>query len=162
MLEFARVIGSPLVIAQQARARMESMLAVLKEGGAAAAIHRSSTPPMPATADVIITACEVSPAHGTGTLLLRMFPDTSEIVSLRTSNFYDGNQTFGAAQLCLPLAQSARPEITSWLKWHFAHTRVRRILALPYLPADPLVAITLQAITGAPLCTYIMALWHYG
>jgi hypothetical protein len=47
-------------------------------------------------------------------------------------------------------------EIESWLKWHLSNTRVRRIVALPHLPADPVVAATLHKLTGAPLCTYIM------
>ncbi|MGH7916277.1 MAG: hypothetical protein ACREQE_02320 [Candidatus Binataceae bacterium] len=58
---------------------------------------------------MVITPCEVNELHGTGALLLRMFPDSSSIISLRTSNFYDGEQTFGAARLSLPLAQASRP-----------------------------------------------------
>jgi len=108
------------------------------------------------TADVVITSCEVSPAHGTGTLLLRMFPDSSDVISLRTSNFYDGVQAFGAAQYCLPLAHSTPGEILAWVKWCLAGVSVRRIMVLPYLPADPLVALAAHEATGAPLCTYIM------
>jgi hypothetical protein len=155
-MEFSVLIGSPLVVAQQARARMQAMLATLREGSSDKSAPVALASRMPAVADVVITACEVTSAHGTGTLLLRIFHDDAEIVSVRTSNFYEGRQSFGAAQLCLPLAQSSRPEIESWLKWHFRNTRVRRIVALPYLPADPVVAATLRKLTGAPLCTYIM------
>jgi hypothetical protein len=150
------VIGSPLVIAEQARARMQAVLGKIKQGenvGASGLVKLRNTPK---EADIVITSCEVSPAHGTGTLLLRMFPQSSDIISLRTSNFYDGTQEFGGAQHCLPLAQSSLPEITSWLKWCVAGTRIRRIMVLPYLPVDPLVALTAQEITGAPVCTYIM------
>ena len=105
------MIGSPLVVAQQARARMQAMLATLREGSSDKSAPVALASRMPAVADVVITACEVTSAHGTGTLLLRIFHDDAEIVSVRTSNFYEGRQSFGAAQLCLPLAQSSRPEI---------------------------------------------------
>jgi hypothetical protein len=145
-----------MVIAQQARARMQAVMTKLREGEDVSASGLVAQRHMPGSADVVITACEVSPAHGTGTLLLRIFPDSNEIVSLRTSNFYDGQQAFGAAQFCLPLAQSSRPEILSWVKWCLVGTKVRRILVLPYLPADPLVALAVHEVTGAPMCTYIM------
>jgi hypothetical protein len=135
---------------------MSAVLGKLKQGEDIGASGLIKIPTLLEEADVIITSCEVGPAHGTGTLLLRMFPDSSRIISLRTSNFYDGMQTFGAAQYCLPLAQSSLPEITSWVKWRLAGTRVRRIVVLPYLPADPLVALAAQQVTGAPICTYIM------
>jgi hypothetical protein len=150
------MIGSPLVIAEQARARMNAVLDKLKQGkdiGTSGLIKMRRTLQ---EADIVITSCEVGPAHGTGTLLLRLFPDSSEIISLRTSNFYDGTQEFGGAQHCLPLTQSSGPEIASWVKWCVAGTRVRRIMVLPYLPPDPLVALATQEITGAPLCTYVM------
>jgi len=150
------VIGSPLVIAEQARARMQAVLGKIKQGEDVGASGLVKILQNPKAADVIITACEVSPAHGTGTLLLRIFPDSKNIISLRTSNFYEGTQDFGGAQYCLPLARSSGPEILSWVKWCLAGTSVRRIMVLPYLPADPLVALAVQEMTGAPLCTYVM------
>jgi hypothetical protein len=150
------VIGSPLVIAEQARARMQAVLAKVKQGQDVGASGLVKIHQNPKEADVIITSCEVSPAHGTGTLLLRMFPDSSEVISLRTSNFYDGVQAFGMAQYCLPLARSSGPEVLSWVKWCLAGSRIRRIMVLPYLPADPLVALAVQEVTGAELCTYVM------
>ena len=150
------MIGSPLVIAEQARARMQAVISKMQQGENVGVSGLVKIPNMLKEADVIITSCEVSPAHGTGTLLLRMFSASSHIISLRTSNFYDGTQEFGGAQFCLPLAQSAPPEILSWVKWCLAGTRVRHIMVLPYLPADPRVALAVQEVTGAPLCTYIM------
>lgn len=150
------MIGSPLVIAEQARARMRAVLNKLNEGEDVGSSGLVKIGRSLKEADAIITSCEVSPAHGTGTLLLRMFPDSSDIISLRTCNFYDGTQDFGGMQHCLPLIQSSAPEILSWVKWGVAGVRVRRIMVLPYLPADPLVALAVQEVTGAPLCTYIM------
>ena len=48
---------------------------------------------LPPESDIVTTAAEINEFHGTGTLLFRIFPDASSIISLRTSNFYDGNQT---------------------------------------------------------------------
>ncbi len=149
------MVGSPLIIAEQARARLQSVLTSMKEGRDSD-FNQQSASRLPSPADLIITPCEVNEQHGTGTLLLRIFPDSRSIISLRTSNFYDGRQSFGAAQLCLPLAQAARPEITSWLKWYLTGATIRRIVCLPYLPADVIVALTAKAMFDVPLCTYIM------
>jgi hypothetical protein len=111
---------------------------------------------LPNPADLVITACEVNELHGTGTLLLRIFADSSSIISLRTSNFYDGVQNFGAAKLALPLAKARKPEIESWLRWYIGNAAVRRILCIPYTPAEPIVALAAHKMLNAPLCTYIM------
>jgi hypothetical protein len=150
------MVGSPLKIAEKARARLQSVLKSAREGSTAQPQGQPRILRLPSPADVIITPCEINESHGTGTLLLRMFPDSSAIISIRTSNFYDGLQAFGGGQLCLPLAQASRPEILSWLKWYLAGTKVRRILTIPYLPADAVVAIAVKDMFDAPLCTYIM------
>ena len=148
------MIGSPLVIAEKARARLRAILSGdMDAAGAYAGLDLAN---LPDAADLVITACEVNALHGTGTLLLRIFPNQASIISLRTHNFYDGDQNFGRVKLCLPLAQSARPEISAWLKWTLAGTKVRRILCLPYTPAEATVALAARDILGVPLCTYIM------
>ena len=148
------MIGSPLVIAEKARARLRAILSGdvdLVESSAGLEITH-----LPDVADLLITACEVNTFHGTGTLLMRIFPDQSSMISLRTHNFYDSDQDFGQVKLSLPLAQSARPEISAWLRWSMAGKTVRRILCLPYTPAEATVALAALDILGAPLCTYIM------
>jgi len=148
------MIGSPLIIAEKARARLQAVLAAKHEG------VEGYDPPdvteLPNPADLVICACEVNAQHGTGTLLLRIFADSASIISVRTNNFYDGGQSFGAAQLCLPLAQSGRAEIMSWLKWYLGGANVRHIICLPYTPAEAMVALAAQEILNAPLCTYVM------
>jgi hypothetical protein len=148
------VIGSPIIIAEKARARLQAILAGNREGADRG--NRAAVMHLPDPADLVITACEVNTLHGTGTLLLRIFGDSSSVISLRTHNFYDGEQEFGATQLCLPLAQSARAEVSSWLRWYVAGTTVRRILCLPYTPAEATVALAAHEMLGAPLCSYIM------
>jgi hypothetical protein len=146
------MVGSPLLIAEKARTRLRSVINSLREGQPAN-LHVT---PLPNPADVVVTPCEVNELHGTGTLLLRIFRDSSSVVSLRTSNFYDLPQTFGAANFCLPLAQASRSDVQSWVKWWLNTTSVRRVLCLPYLPADPIVGITVKELFNVPLCTYIM------
>jgi hypothetical protein len=149
------MIGSPLIIAEKARARLNAMLKSARDGHANQD-WAASVAQLPDPADLVITACEVNELHGTGTLLMRIFADSSSIISLRTHNFYDGLQRFGGAQLSLPLAQASRPEIATWLRWYLGAGTIRRILCLPYTPSDVVVALVARELTGAPLCTYIM------
>ena len=148
------MIGSPLVIAERARARLQAVLANMKDE--AGTFVPAPPPRLPDPAELIITACEVNERHGTGTLLLRIYTDQTSIISARTGNFYDADQNFGAAQLCLPLAQSSRPEIWSWLRWYLTGTKVDNIVVVPYTPAEVTMTLAASEITGAPICTYVM------
>jgi len=145
------MVASPLVMAEKARARLKSVVTSLRDQP-----EDVKATALPNEADVVVTPCEVNQLHGTGTLLFRLFPDFSSIISLRTSNFYDQPSTFAAANFCLPMGQSTRPEIAAWIKWWLHGTRVRRVICFPYLPMDPVVAIVLKELFHAPLCTYIM------
>jgi hypothetical protein len=146
------MVGDPLVIAEKARARLRSVVTSLREGRR----MKEKAILLPSSADVVVTPCEVNELHGTGTLLFRIFSDSSSIVSLRSSNFYDVPQVFGAANFCLPLARVSRAEIAAWVKWWLAGTSVRRVICFPYLPADPIVALAVREAFNVPLCTYIM------
>lgn len=146
------MVGSPLLIAEKARTRLQSVIASLREGRPT----NLNVVRLPNPADVVVTPCEVNELHGTGTLLLRIFKDSPSVISLRTSNFYDLPQNFGVANFCLPLAQASRSEVLSWVKWWLNTTSVRRVVCLPYLPADPVVGITVKELFNARLCTYIM------
>jgi hypothetical protein len=150
------MVGSPLLMAERARARLRTVMNAVRDGREPSGQSRAAVPHLPSRSDLVITPCEVNELHGTGVLLLRMFEDSSSIVSLRTSNFYDGVQTFGAAQFCLPLAQASRAEITSWVRWYLTGTSVQRIMSLPYLPGDPTVAIVAKELFKVPLCTFVM------
>ncbi len=148
------MVGNPLLIAEKARARLHSVVNSMRDGRVPEV--QVDVPRLPSEADLVVTPCEVNGLHGTGTLLFRIFPDSSSIISMRTGNFYDGTQDFGAAQFCLPMLQASRPEIASWVRWYLAGTSVRRILTIPYLPDDAIVAIAAKEQFDVPLCTYIM------
>jgi hypothetical protein len=149
------MIGSPLMIAEKARARLQGVVAALQGGQTpdGLVIHSGD---LPDPADLVITACEVNEAHGTGTLVRRMFPDSSSIVSLRTHNFYDGDQKFGAAALCLPLASGSRVEVSATVQIYMRGANVRRALCIPYLPGEAILSLALKDLHGMPLCTYVM------
>ena len=148
------MIGSPLLIAEKARARLQAILS--GQVDAAESIEDIDLSSLPDSTDLVITACEVNSLHGTGTLLLRIFPDQKSIISLRAEDFYDGIQDFGYVKLRLPLAKAARPVISAWLKSSLVGVNVRRIICVPYTPAEATLALAAQDVLGAPLGVYIM------
>jgi len=148
------MIGSPLVIAEKARARLQAILS--GEVDAAQTIEEVDLASLPDSTDLVITACEVNALHGTGTLLLRIFPDQRSIISLRAEDFYDGVTDFGCVRLRLPLAQAARPVISAWLKSSLAGVNIRRILCVPYTPAEATLALAAKEMLDAPLGVYVM------
>jgi hypothetical protein len=137
-------------MAEKARARLKSIVTTFREQADEKPV------PLPDEVDIVLTPCEVNQLHGTGTLLHRLFPDSSSIVSLRTSNFYGVPQNFGAMNFCLPLGQNTREQIATWIHWWLNGTKVRRIICLPYLPIEVQVGIILKETFNVPLCTYIM------
>jgi len=66
------MIGSPLLIAEKARGRLQAILS--GDVDAAESIEDIDLSNLPDSTDLVITACEVNSLHGTGTLLLRIFP----------------------------------------------------------------------------------------
>ncbi|MFM7353118.1 MAG: hypothetical protein ACKO1G_08720, partial [Microcystis aeruginosa] len=61
--------------------------------------------------DIIVSSNEINEQHGVGVLLKRIFPDTSGIVSLRTTNLYGGDQDFGVQNFCLDVCGCSYGEI---------------------------------------------------
>jgi hypothetical protein len=149
------MVGSPLLIAEKARARLRSAVLSLKEGREFEG-PKGNSADVPDPADMIITACEVNEAHGTGTLIRRMFTDWSSIVSVRTHNFYDEKQNFGAASFCVPFAHGSRVELSSTIQLYMNGAKVRRALCIPYLPGEAVVSLAVKELYRMPLCTYVM------
>lgn len=149
------MVGSPLLIAEKARARLRSTVLSLKEGRALEG-QQGTSGDVPDPADMVLTACEVNEAHGTGTLIRRMFTDWSSIVSVRTHDFYDGKQSFGAASFCVPFANGSRVEVASTIQLYMNGAKVRRALCIPYLPGEAIVSLAVKELYRIPLCTYVM------
>uniref|UniRef100_UPI0018E51664 hypothetical protein n=1 Tax=Cyanothece sp. BG0011 TaxID=2082950 RepID=UPI0018E51664 len=106
--------------------------------------------------DFIITHCEVNDRQGVGILVKRIFSDSSQVISLRSRNLYEGQQSFGESDYCLAYHNSSRAEILETVSQTFSHKKPKRILCIPYYPDDMLTAIALKDIFHVPLCMYIM------
>lgn len=107
-------------------------------------------------ADVIINAVELNCRHGVGILLNRIFPDSENKIVLRTENIYGGDSPFGTVDYVLGPISPSREEIRSKVEKMLAGHTVKRILCVPYHPEEIFMALAVQDITGAPICTYIM------
>ncbi len=102
---------------------------------------------------VIITASEVNNKHGTGIYLKRIFNDDSDIISIRSSSDYGGEQTFGYQSFRFNHHNETSPQL---LLQKLGNVTVRRILCIPYTADDVRTALELKNHYQAPLCTYLM------
>ena len=106
-------------------------------------------------ADVIITPNEVNDRHGTGVILRRIFGDSPNVLSIRSSSHY-GEHSFGAASLCLSHKDLTRAESFQHVLDALNKSTVRRVLCVPYFPDDLITAIAIKELHDVPLCTYVM------
>jgi hypothetical protein len=106
--------------------------------------------------DIIVTSVEVNERHGVGVLLNRIFWDTSKIISLRTSNHYDGSQEFGQKSFCLNARNRSYTEILLQIQSLFRDLQPRRVLLIPYYVEDFYIGLILKSLFQIPVCTYLM------
>ncbi len=122
-----------------------------------ARLIRKTEPYMPLTdADVIVSHIEINDHHGVGVLLRRLFGKEPNILSVRSKNFYQGEQEFGARHVCIPQQGSTRDAAFWNVAQRLGGITVKRILCIPYFPDDALNAIAIKSIFGGRLCTYLM------
>jgi hypothetical protein len=107
-------------------------------------------------ADILISHVEVNDNHGTGILLQRIFPDSSQIFTIRSRDMYGGENQFGASNICLSHAGRSRAEAFQNVLQGLNAKAAQRAICVPYYPDDVLSAIAVKEIYGIPLCTYIM------
>jgi hypothetical protein len=107
-------------------------------------------------ADAIVSHIEVNEHHGVGVLLARMFSEYGDIISIRSKNFYQGRQTFGAMNACISHGIASRDAVFWKVLEALRGSTVQRVLCVPYFPDDVLNAIALKEIFGVPLCTFLM------
>jgi FkbM family methyltransferase len=103
--------------------------------------------------DVVITPNEITPLHGTGVLISRIFGAEKQIFSLRSHND-SGEHSFGILNVCL--THSARSEAYFNVAQSLSGHTPRRALCVPFYPDDALSALAVRQTYGVPLCTYIM------
>ena len=106
--------------------------------------------------DLIVSAIEINQHHGVGILLQRFFPDSTSLVTLRSSTVYGGKESFGIGHHELRSVNLTVPEIEARLKAILAPYRIRRILCVPYYREDFIHGLLAHQLTGAPICTYLM------
>lgn len=106
--------------------------------------------------DLVISATEINEHHGVGILLLRYFPDSKGIITLRSSSHYGGEEPFGIEHLELASRCMSLRETEQKLRELLAGRRIRRILSVPYYREDFIHAALAKKITGAPLAVFVM------
>src|SRR5689334_22900814 len=104
--------------------------------------------------DLVISATEINNHHGVGILLQRFFPDSSQLVTLRSLTVYQGEEFFGTGHHELKSTCLTLPETEARLKAILAPYRIRRILCVPYYREDFIHGVLAHKLTKAPLCTY--------
>ena len=106
--------------------------------------------------DLLITHVEISRLHGTGVLLQRFFGRKKNLIALRGQSHYAGKADLEALHLVLDAPGLGEAETEHRLRLLLGGRKIRRILCVPYYPADFLRAFLAKKITGAPLCAYVM------
>jgi tetratricopeptide (TPR) repeat protein len=107
--------------------------------------------------DLVICHVEITRLQGTGVLLQRFFPDAGpRLITLRAHSMYDGVMEIGGQHLVLDGFGLSISQREALLRRLLEPYRIRRILCVPYYPADFLHGFLARKITGAPLCSYVM------
>src|SRR5579862_57703 len=106
-------------------------------------------------ADAIITTNEVCDRHGTGVILRRIFGNSPNILSIRSSRLY-AEHALGRAELCFGHEALTRAESFEHVVSLLNGTTVRRVLCVPFMPDELTTAIVLKELFNVPLCVYLM------
>jgi hypothetical protein len=112
--------------------------------------------PLINNASVIVTASEVSQRHGTGALVRRVFPDDSNIISVRSDNHYGGEHNFGIQSYYFPQRGLSRKSVFTNTFYTFSEHGVSRVFCVPYYSEDILTAIAIKEFFGVPMGSWIM------
>jgi|YNPMSStandDraft_1061717.scaffolds.fasta_scaffold05396_3 hypothetical protein len=116
-------------------------------------------------ADAVVTHIEINDRHGVGVLLGRLFAGCGKLITIRSQDHFGGNQKLGDVRLKIEHGGADRPRVFENVLAALEGHTVARILAVPYYADDARNAVALQAISGAPMCTYLMDdqnLWEAG
>jgi FkbM family methyltransferase len=106
--------------------------------------------------DIVATHNEVNGRHGTGVLIQKIFAGAESVIAIRAANTFDGEQSFGKLQFCLPGPGLPRREIFYQVGNWLDSVEPRRVVAIPFAADDLLLAIAVKEIFRVPFCVYIM------
>ena len=107
--------------------------------------------------DLVITPNEISFAHGTGVLMTRILEEAPDYILFRAFDHYGGRQNATpVADYVYHRYSTDRSEIGNFAANRLLAYDVQRILVVTYTREDVVMALTAKALTGAPLCVYVM------
>jgi FkbM family methyltransferase len=106
--------------------------------------------------DIITSHSEINDQHGVGVLLQRIFPNSSNFVSIRSRNLYDGHQSFGIKEFCLQAEDNFSSIFTSKIQEQLQGISPNRLFSVPYFPEDYLISLAIKKLYDCPLCVFIM------
>lgn len=107
-------------------------------------------------ATALVTASEVTQKHGTGVLMLRVFKNDSQIISVRSDNHYGGDHHFGVKSYYLPQRGFSRKAVFNNIACLFMEHEVHRLFCVPYYTEDLLTAIAIKELYNLPMAIWIM------
>ena len=108
------------------------------------------------TVDVVLSRSEVNNRYGTGILIQRMFPGhRANVVSIRSTSIWDGEQEFGIRQLVIPTGLQ-RSQLYAWTLAHTDDLTIGRVYCVPYRAEEIIAALALTDAHRAPFCLYVM------
>jgi len=106
--------------------------------------------------NLLISAVEINDHHGVGIFLRRLFPDSGNFITIRSSPLYGGENRFGSTGFELGSEFQNSKRCAGRLGQIFKGHKIDRILAVPYYADDFENAYLAKSLTGAPLCVYLM------
>lgn len=107
-------------------------------------------------ATVIVTVDEITPKHGGGALVKRIFDGTENVISIRSFNHYDGDNNFGDENILLCQKDSSRIQVYLNVIQTLQACTLRRIFCIPYDKSEIYTAIAIKDVFNIPMGSYIM------
>lgn len=104
----------------------------------------------------LVTHNEINERHGVAILIRNIFSQGNGMLTIRSTNDYDGHQTFGDVNLHINHKGLSRSKIMNSVQTALNGMVPDRILSIPYYRDDVLSSLAIKNLFGVPMCTYIM------
>jgi hypothetical protein len=106
--------------------------------------------------DAVVSHIEVNDRHGVGVVLRMLFETHPDILCVRSKSFFGGDNRLGDRHVCIDHDGTDRPRVFATVAQAMTGMRPRRVLCVPYFPADVWNGLVLKYLYGVPLCVYVM------
>jgi hypothetical protein len=122
-----------------------------------ARLARLTSPPAPPAReyDAVVSHIEVNDRHGVGVVLRMLFADRPDVLAVRSRDFFGGDNQIGDRAVRID-HDGDRVAAFLTVARALSGVRVRRVLCVPYFPADVWNGLVMKYLFGAPLCVYVM------